>query len=119
MVLGREPAVIAGAFKALLAVLCLTIFTGVSDDAQTAINALAAALLGVYVAMQVSAEKALPLVVGVAEALVYVALAFGANLSPEVQASLLAAVGAVVAVITRDRVTAKVPALLGGDGGTR
>jgi len=114
LILGREPAVIAGAIKALIAVLCLTVFTGVSADGQTAINALAAAILGVVVAVQVSAEKALPLVVGLVEAGLYVAVAFGMNVTPDVQAALLVAVGAVVAVITRDRVTAKVPALAPG-----
>lgn len=114
MIFGREPAVIAGAIKALVAVVCLTVFTGVTADGQTAINALAAAILGIIVAAQVSAEKALPLVVGLVEAGLYVAVAFGLNVSSDVQAALLVAVGAVVAVITRDRVTAKIPAAAAG-----
>jgi nicotinamide riboside transporter PnuC len=110
MLLGREPALIAAAIKGLIAFLCLTIFTGVSDDAQTAINALVAVLLGALVAFQVAKEKALPFVVGIVEAGVYVAVAFGVDISPEVQATLLVAVGSIVALVTRDRVTAKVPA---------
>ncbi len=110
MIFGREPAVLAAAAKGILAVLCLTVFTGVSDDAQTAINALVAVVLGAVVAWQVAKEKALPFIVGIVEAAVYVAVAFGVDISPQIQAALLVAVGAVVAVFTRDRVTAKVPA---------
>lgn len=107
MIFGREPAFISALIKAIITFVSLTILP-LSDGQQTAVNAFAAALLGFVVAWQVAREKALPLIVGLVEAGVYVAVHFGFNISSDVQASLLALVGAVVALALRDRVVAPV-----------
>lgn len=107
MILGREVALWAAAAKAAVAALSLLVVE-LTITQQGTLNALVAAVLGVVVAWQVAAEKALPLVVGLVEAGLYVAVAFGWDLSADRQTVLLTLVGAIVAVITRDRVVAPV-----------
>lgn len=105
MILGREVALWAAAFKALVAMVSLWV-VNLTMDQQGALNALVAVILGVIVAIQVKAEKALPLVVGAVEAIFYVALSFGWDLPADKQAVALTLVGAIVAMFTRDRVVA-------------
>jgi len=107
MIFGREPAGIAALIKALITFIALTIVP-LTDGQQTALNALAAAILGFVVSWQVIREKALPAVVGIVEAGVYVAVHFGFDVSQDVQAALLTLIGAIVAFILRDRVEAPV-----------
>ena len=107
MIFGREPASIAALIKAAIAFVALTLLP-LNDNQQMALNAFAAAALGIVVAWQVAAEKALPFIVGLVEAGLYVAINFGFHISADAQAALLILVGAVVAVITRDRVVAPV-----------
>lgn len=108
MIFGREPAAIVAVVKAIITLIALTLLP-LTADQQTAVNALAAAVLAFIVAWQVSAEKAFALLIGLAEAGIYVAANFGLHWSQDKQAALLAVIGAVVAVITRDRVVAPVP----------
>ena len=105
MILGREVALWAAVVKALVVVVSLFVVE-LTTDQQGAINALVAVVLGILVAVQVKAEKALPFLVGLAEAGIYLAASFGWNVTPDRQTALLAVVGAIVAVITRDRVVA-------------
>ena len=60
--------------------------------------------------MAVSGEKAAPLVAGLVQSVMSLALAFGLALSPEVQGSVMAFVAAGVAWYLRTQVTAPVPA---------
>lgn len=107
MIFGREPAAIAAVIKALIAFLALTVIP-LTETQQVALNGLAAVLLGAVVAWQVAKERVLPLLVGIVEAGVYVGVQFGWDVDTNTQAALLVLVGAAVAVITRDRVTAAV-----------
>lgn len=108
MIFGREPAVISAAIKALITFVSLTLLP-LTDGQQTALNVLVAAILGFVVAWQVVGEKALPAVVGLVEAGLYVAIDFGVHVSQDVMAALLTVVGAIVAIVVRDRVVAPVP----------
>ena len=108
MIFGREPAAIAAVIKGVITLIALTLLP-LNADQQTALNALVAAALAIVVAWQVSAEKAFALIVGLVEAGLYVAANFGFHWGQDKQAALLAVVGAIVAVITRDRVVAPVP----------
>ena len=112
MIFGREPAAIAAVVKGVITLIALTLLP-LTAEQQTAVNALAAIILAAVVAWQVSAEKAFALLVGLAEAGLYVATSFGLHWGQDKQAALLAVVGAIVAVITRDRVVAPVPAQTG------
>lgn len=108
MIFGREPAVISAAIKAIITFVSLTLLP-LTDGQQTALNVFVAAALGFVVAWQVVGEKALPAVVGLVEAGLYVAIHFGVNVSQDVMAALLTVVGAIIAIIVRDRVVAPVP----------
>lgn len=105
MILGREVALWAAVVKALVAAFSLFVVE-LTVDQQGALNAVVACVLGIVVAMQVKAEKALPFLVGLVEAGIYLAASFGWNVTPDKQTALLTVVGAVVAVLTRDRVVA-------------
>lgn len=107
MILGREPAAIAAVVKALITFVSL-MWLPLDATQQATLNGLAAAILGAVVAWQVAREKVLPLLVGLVEAGVLVAVAFGFDVPADHQAALLTLTGAVVAVVTRDRVVAKV-----------
>lgn len=107
MIFGREPAAIAAVIKGVITLIALTLLP-LSADQQTALNALAAALLGFFVAWQIAREKALAAVVGLVEAGIYVAANFGLHFGQDKQAALLTIVGAIVALVLRDRVVAAV-----------
>lgn len=85
-ILGREPAVIA----ALLATVLMyvnTVWLHWSDGQTAAVNAVIALVLGAVAAALVSVDKALPFLASIAQAVVDLALAFGAHWS---QGSILA-----------------------------
>lgn len=107
MIFGREPAVITAVIKAAITFVSLTVIP-LTATQQASLNALAAVLLGAIVAWSVARERVLPLLVGVVEAGVYVGVQFGWDVGADVQAALLVLVGAVVALVTRDRVVAAV-----------
>lgn len=107
MIFGREPAFISAAVKAVITLVALTLVP-LTVDQQVTINALVAALLGFYTSWQVARERALPTLVGVVEAALYVSVHFGLDVSQDVQAALLTTVGAVIALILRERVVAKI-----------
>lgn len=107
MIFGREPAAIVAVIKGVITLIALTLLP-LSADQQTALNALAAIVLAAVVAWQVSAEKVFAFVIGLVEAGLYVATSFGLHWSQDKQAALLVVVGAIVALVTRDRVVAPV-----------
>lgn len=107
MLFGREPAAIAAVVRAAIALLA-AFFVPLTLEQQGALNAAAAAGLGLIVAFTVKAEKALPLLLGLVEAVVYLAVSFGWQVTAERQALIVAFAAAIVAVWTRDRVTAPV-----------
>lgn len=107
MILGREVALWAAAAKAGISVISLYLVS-LTIDQQGALNAVVAAVLGIIVALQVKAEKAVPFLIGLVEAVLYLAVSFGWNATPDQQAVLLTLVGAIVAVWTRDRVVAPI-----------
>lgn len=107
MILGREPALWAAAAKAFIAVVSVFVIN-LTIDQQGALNAVVAAVLGIIVALQVKAEKAVPFIIGLVEAGIFLLVSFGWDATPDQQAVLLALVGAIVAVWTRDRVVAPI-----------
>jgi hypothetical protein len=107
MIFGREPATIAAAVKAIVAVIALTLVT-MTDTQQAAVNATVAFVLAVIVAVTVRQEKIFAFLVGAVETGFYLAGEFGFHWSADKQAAVLVLVGAVVAVITRDRVVAPI-----------
>lgn len=107
MIFGREPALWSAATRALI-ILVTTFLFPLTIAQQGSLNAAVAALLGVIVAFQVHAEKAVPFLLGLIEAVIYLAVSFGLQLDPEQQSVVMGVVVAVFAVWTRDRVVAPI-----------
>jgi hypothetical protein len=107
-VFGREPAAWAG----LLAVSVKLLFAFVvhlNGDHQALANALVAALAGLFVAM-VTHDGVSAAILGVAQALLALAVGYGLKWSPDQQAVVMSAASAVLAMFVRSQVTAPVPA---------
>jgi hypothetical protein len=107
--LAREPAQWIGLLSAAVALFSSLIFP-LDVGQQGALIAVATAAFGIAGALAVSAEKAAPLVAGLVQSVVALALAFGLQLAPEVQGSIMAFVAAGVAFYLRTQVTAPVTA---------
>jgi hypothetical protein len=107
--LGREPAQWLGLLSAAVALFSATVLP-LSIEQQGVIVAVATAVFGFVGAVAVSGEKAAPLVAGLVQSVMSLALAFGLALPPEVQGSVMAFVAAGVAWYLRTQVTAPVPA---------
>jgi hypothetical protein len=106
-IFGREPAL----WLALVAVgvKLLTAFgLDVSTDQQAVINAVAAAVVGLTVAVMVH-DGVSSAVLGLLQAVVALAVGFGLHLSADQQAVIMSAAAAVVAMFVRTQVTAPKP----------
>ena len=101
----REPAQLLGFIRAAL-VLFSALVLPLTDTQQGALLAVLAAVFGVIGAFAVSAEKAAPLVAGLAEAVLALAVAFGAHLSADLQGSVMAFVAAAIGMYLRTQVVA-------------
>lgn len=108
-IFGREPALILGLFASAVQLFSATVLP-LSVDQQGAVNAIAVAIIGFATAAAVSADKAAPAVLGVVQAVLACALAFGFAWSPEVQGAVMAFVTAGVSAFVRTQVVAPVPA---------
>jgi len=107
-IFGREPAL----WLALIAVavkLGTAFGLDLSDKQQAVINALAAAIAGLLVAINVH-DGIGAAVLGLVQAGLALAVGFGLHWTPEQQATVLSLASALVAMWTRTQVTAKVPA---------
>jgi hypothetical protein len=81
-----------------------------SDEQQTVLNALATAIAGLVVALVVRRDGQVPAILGVAQAILALAVGFGLDVSAEGQAVIMSFVGAAAAAFTRTQVTAPVSA---------
>lgn len=107
-ILGREPA----AWLTLVAV-CVKLVAAfgldVSTDQQAAINAIAAAAMGVLIAA-IANDAIGAALVSLAQAALALAIGFGLDWSADRQAIVMSAVTVVVGMWDRTQVTAPVPA---------
>jgi hypothetical protein len=105
-ILGREPAL----WLALVAVgvkLATAFGLDVSTDQQAVINAAAAAVVGLVVAVMVH-DGLSAAILGLVQAAVALAVGFGLDWSADRQAVVMSAAAAVVGMFVRTQVTAKV-----------
>jgi hypothetical protein len=102
----REPAaLLIGLLVPLVS--CLSAFLFAADaGTQTVVNAAAVAVAGAITAFLVRSDNLLPAITGAVTAIVSVAVALGLRLDSTQQVALIAALGAISAVVVRDRVTA-------------
>lgn len=110
-IFGREPA----AWLALVAVvvkLVSAFVIEVSPDQQTVINAVAAAAMGLFIAVLVH-DGVIAAVLGLAQAAVALAVGFGLDWSVDQQALVMSFIALIVAGYERTQVTAPVPPIAG------
>lgn len=108
-IFGREPSMILGAIAAAIQLLSATLLP-LDTVQQGVLNAVAVAVIGLVTAAAVSSEKAAPAVLGLVQAVLACALAFGLAMSPETQGAVMAFVTAAVSIFVRTQVVAPVPA---------
>ncbi|MEU9615863.1 hypothetical protein AB0D56_30540 [Streptomyces sp. NPDC048209] len=107
-ILGREPAALLG-LVAVIVKLVAAFGIEVSGEQQAVINAVAAAVVGLTLAVMASDGVGAALV-GLIQAAVALAVGFGLDWSAEQQAVVLSVAAAVVAMWDRTQVIAPVPA---------
>jgi len=107
--LSRDPAlwltVIATSIRLIGA-----FFFEISPEQQAWLNAVATAGASLYVAFAVRRDGQVPALLGFAQAIIALAVGYGADLSAEQQAVIMSIIGALAAAFTRTQVTAKVTA---------
>lgn len=106
--LKREPVVALAAFAALVQFVSTYLFA-LTDEQQSLINAAAVAVVGTVAAFLVSTEKGLPFLVGLAQAIISLALGFKAHLSPDGQAAIMGLVTTFVGLFVRTQVSVPTP----------
>jgi hypothetical protein len=105
-ILGREPA----AYLALVAVivkLAVAFGAHVTVDQQSAINAFAAAIIGVIIA-RIAHDGGIAAVLGLFQAAIALAVGYGLHWSADLQALVMSAVAIAAALYTRTQITAPV-----------
>jgi nicotinamide riboside transporter PnuC len=105
-IFGRNPAVWLALFGALVSALGAFVFN-ISPDAEGALNAVAALVVGVITAIVVH-DGVSAAVLGLIKGLFLLMVAFGLNLSAERQAVLYALAAAVLAAFVQTQVVAPV-----------
>jgi hypothetical protein len=107
---GREPVYILGFIAALLEALS-AFGVDLSADTQTLINAVAAAAVGLITAIVLKNGALAAAIVQFAQAVMALCVGFGLDWSADDQSKVMAAIGALVTLWLREKVTAPVPAL--------
>jgi hypothetical protein len=99
MIFGREPALIAGLIKAIIA-LAVAFGLGWTGEQVGLVNAVVAALLGAYLAW-VTTEKLASAILSLADAVLALLIGFGLNLTAEQSAAIIALVTITIAMFNR------------------
>jgi hypothetical protein len=109
-IFGREPVVIAALLATVLQ-FANTVWFHWSDTQTADVNAVIAIALGLAAAGLVSVDRALPFLAGLAQAVITLALAFGAHWSQGAILAFMAVVNGALAFFgVRPQVTASAPA---------
>jgi hypothetical protein len=107
--LSRDPAFYVTLVATIVRLLAAFVFE-LSADQQTWLNAGAAAVGGLIVAVWVRRDGQVAALTGLASALLAIAVGFGAHISAEGQAAIMSFVGTAAAAFIRTQVTAPVSA---------
>ena len=105
--LSRDPALWLTLFATAVRLAAAFLFE-ITDEQQAVLNAAATATAAFIVAFWVRRDGQVPAILGVAQALLALAIGFGLNVSAEGQAVIMSFVGALAAAFTRTQVTARV-----------
>jgi len=107
-IFNREPAVLL-AFVAVVVKLATAFGLNLTPDQQAVINAVAAALVGLVVAVMAHDALSAP-ILGLAQAALSLALGFGLHWSADQQSVVMSFVAVIVAMFVRTQIIAKTPA---------
>lgn len=107
--LSREPALYLTLFATAVRLFAAFVIH-LSDGQQAVLNACATAIAGLIVAVWVRRDGQVAALLGLVQAVLALAVGFGANLSAETQAIIMSFVGSAVAVFVRQQVDAPSPA---------
>jgi len=107
---GREPVYFLGFIAALLEALS-AFGVDLTAQTQTLINAVAAAAVGLISAVVLKNGALAAAIVQFAQAVMALAVGFGLDWSADDQSKVMAAIGALVTLWLREKVTAPVPAV--------
>jgi hypothetical protein len=107
--LSREPALYLTLFATAVRLFAAFILH-LTGDQQAVLNAAATAIASLIVAVWVARDGQVPALLGVAQALLALAIGFGLNVGAEGQAVIMSFVGAVAAAFVRTQVVARAPA---------
>ncbi|MFF7147448.1 hypothetical protein ACFZAO_05165 [Streptomyces griseoaurantiacus] len=107
-IFGREPVYILGFIAALLEALS-AFGVDLSAGTQTAINAVAAAAVGILTAIVLKNGALAAALVQFAQAAMALCVGLGLDWSADTQSKVMAAVGALVTLWLREKVVAPVP----------
>lgn len=107
-IFGRDPALLLALFAAVVQLASIGLHLG--EAQQGALNAVAIGVVGLATAVAVERDKLAAALLGLLGAAIALALAFGLQLSSDVQAGVMAVATAVIAAFIRTQVTAKVSA---------
>lgn len=105
--LGREPVYILGFIAALLQALS-AFGVDISDGTQTAINAVSAAAVGIITAVVLKNGALAAAIVQFAQAVMALCVGLGLDWTADDQSKVMAAIGALVTLWLREKVTAPV-----------
>lgn len=107
LIFGREPVKVLAFLSAGITLLSVLV-THWSDEQQAAVNGVIAVVIGLVGAWMVSAEKALPFITGLVQAVLTCALAFGAHIDANTNATIMSFVAALMGMWLRTQVLAPV-----------
>lgn len=111
MRLSREPALYLTLAATIIRLLAAFV-VDLTPDQQAVLNATATAVAGLVVALWVTRDGQVAALLGVVQAILALAVGFGADLSAEAQAVIMSFVGAAAAMFVRQQVEAPTPATL-------
>ena len=107
--LSREPALYLSLFATTVRLFAAFVIH-LTDGQQAVLNAAATAVAGLIVAVWVRRDGQVAGLLGVVQAILALAVGFGADLSAEAQAVIMSFVGAAAAMFIRTQVSAPTPA---------
>jgi hypothetical protein len=107
--LSRDPALYLTLFATAVRFIA-AFWLNFTDGQQAVLNAAATAIAGLIVALWVKRDGQVAAILGVAQALLALAVGFGLNVDAEHQAVIMSVIGAALAAFTRTQVTASVSA---------
>jgi hypothetical protein len=109
-IFGREPVYILGFIAALLQALS-AFGVDISDNTQTAINAISAAAVGVMTAIVLKNGALAAMLLQFAQAVMSLCVGLGLDWSADHQSKVMAAIAALVTLWLREKVTPPIPAV--------